>query len=176
VDADPAILSGGLPEGVTLRPAGPSDHDFQRVLYASTRFLELEPVPWDEATKVAFLAAQFEAQTLHYDRYYSRALRLIVEDHGASAGRLFLEEIGDELRIVDIALLPEHRGRGIGTALLAAVLALAASRGRSATIHVEKANPARELYLRLGFLPESEYGVYDFLRWRPPSGAAAVST
>ncbi|HEX6939117.1 MAG TPA: GNAT family N-acetyltransferase, partial [Longimicrobiales bacterium] len=67
----------------------------------------------------------------------------------------------------DIALLPEHRGRGIGTALLEALIAEADAAGKPVSIHVEQYNPARRLYARLGFREVEDLGVYVFME-RPP--------
>ena len=59
---------------------------------------------------------------------------------------------------MDIALLPEYRGRGIGTALLEELLVEADATGRRVTIHVERFNPARRLYERLGFVEAGDPG------------------
>ena len=68
---------------------------------------------------------------------------------------------------MDIALLPEHRGAGIGSAVLRGLLAEAAAAGKPVRIHVERLNPARRLYERLGFAPIEDKGVYYLMEWRP---------
>lgn len=90
---------------------------------------------------------------------------------GESAGRLYVARWKEELRIVDIALLPDFRGRGVGTALLRRLMDEADAAGKPLSIHVEVNNPARSLYDRLGFEEVEDRGVYVFLR-RPPRGAA----
>jgi ribosomal protein S18 acetylase RimI-like enzyme len=147
-----------MPE-LTLRPAGPGDGEFLYRVYASTRSEELEPVPWDEAHKEAFLRAQFGAQDRWYREHYTRASFQVVLVDGEPAGRLYLYRSDDETRIVDIALLPAYRGKGIGSALLQDVLA----DGRRVTAHVERVNPALRLYERLGFSLAEDKGVYLFL-------------
>jgi ribosomal protein S18 acetylase RimI-like enzyme len=87
---------------------------------------------------------------------------------GEPAGRLYLFRGDREIRIVDIALLPEHRGNGAGSSLLRDVLAEADAGGKRVTIHVERANPALRLYERLGFSIAEDRGVYLFLE-RPPA-------
>jgi ribosomal protein S18 acetylase RimI-like enzyme len=161
-------LAEVLPAGVTLRPVVGSDTEHLCALYASTRIEELAPLLWDDAMKAAFLASQFEAQTAHYDRHYPKAERLVIESNGVFAGRLYLDDLGSEIRVVDIALLPAYRGRGIGRVLIGEVQRAAEALGKGVGIHVEKHNPARRLYVRLGLEPTSEFGVYDFLLWRPP--------
>jgi hypothetical protein len=65
-----------------------------------------------------------------------------------------------ETRVVDVALLPEHRGRGIGSALMREVVDEADARGAKIVLHVEVFNRARSLYDRLGFLPVADVGPY----------------
>jgi ribosomal protein S18 acetylase RimI-like enzyme len=83
---------------------------------------------------------------------------------GEDAGRLYVARWEDEIRIVDIALLPEFRGRGIGSALLRDLIDEAEAAGRPLSIHVEQNNPARPLYDRLGFEEAGEFGVYVLMR------------
>ena len=71
-------------------------------------------------------------------------------------------------------LLPEQRGRGVGTALLTAVFAESVPAGRSVSIHVELFNPARRLYERLGFRELSRNGVYALMEW-PGTKATATA-
>lgn len=86
---------------------------------------------------------------------------------GVPAGRLYVHRGDAEIRIVDIALLPEHRGGGIGTALLEELLAEADTSGKSVTIHVERQNRALRFYERLGFSVAEDKGVYLFLERQP---------
>jgi len=71
---------------------------------------------------------------------------------------------------MDIALLPEYRGRGVGGALLADLMAEASAGAIPLTIHVERFNRALRLYERLGFVPVADKGVYLLLQWSPTSG------
>ena len=157
------------PSPITLRPVSSSDRDFLLRVYASTREEELAPVSWTEAEKAAFIEQQFEAQDRHYREHYAGASLDVVEWDGAPAGRLYVARWSDEIRIMDIALLPEFRGRGIGTALLRALLNEASAAGKRLTIHVEKFNPARRLYERLGFAEAADRGVYVLMEATPSS-------
>ena len=145
---------------IELRPAEPADREFLYRVYAGTRTEELAVVPWDEAQKEAFLRSQFDAQDRWYREHYARATFEVVVVDGEPAGRLYLHRGESEIRIVDIALLPEHRGNGVGTALLRDLLAEA---DRRVTIHVERFNPALRLYERLGFTLAEDKGVYLLL-------------
>jgi ribosomal protein S18 acetylase RimI-like enzyme len=127
-------------------------------------------VPWGDAEKESFLRMQFEAQRRHYTRYYPAATHDVVLVDGEPAGRLYVDRGEDEICIVDIALLPEYRGLGIGTALLTPLLGEADAAGKTVSIHVERANRARRLYDRLGFVEVADQGVYALLE-RPPRSA-----
>lgn len=156
------------PAEVRLRPIRPEDRPFLFRVYAETRAAEMALVPWGEAQRQAFLTMQFEAQHRSYQANFAGARFEIVEVGGVAAGRLYVDRGPDETRVVDIALLPEHRGRGVGSALLRDLLAEATASGRCVTIHVEASNPARRLYERLGFVEVGDEGVYRFMRWSPP--------
>lgn len=157
----------------SLRPIRPEDAEFLYRVYASTRAEELKVVPWTDAEKAAFLRMQFDAQHRYYQENYTSSVFdvLLVEEQ--PAGRLYVARWPEELRVIDVALLPEFRGRGVGTAVLGGLLAEAAGKGLPVRIHVERGNPARSLYERLGFQVIEDRGVYLFLEWRSGDGAAA---
>jgi GNAT superfamily N-acetyltransferase len=150
----------------TLRPAGEGDLDLLLRIYASTRTEELAQVPWTDLQKEAFLRFQFDAQHKHYHEHFPDAQYAIIVVQGRPAGRLYVHRRQDEIRLVDIALLPEHRGAGVGSALLAALIAEARAAHKPLRIHVEQFNPALRLYQRLGFVPVAETGVYLLLECR----------
>lgn len=159
-----------------LRPATAADDAFLQRVYASSRQDELAQLPWSEAEKRAFLAMQFDAQDRHYRAHFPDARFDVVERGGVPIGRLIVERTEDEIRLLDIALLPEHRGAGAGSALLRELLAEAAASSKRVTIHVERANPARRLYERLGFrVEEDEDAIYLFMAWRPGDQAKTAS-
>jgi RimJ/RimL family protein N-acetyltransferase len=160
--------------GLAFRPMTDADLPFLAELYASTREEELAPVPWSDEEKSAFLRQQFEAQHSHYTTYYGGAEFLVIERGGEPVGRLYLARWPAEHRIVDIALLPDWRGRELGTAILRDLCDEASEVGRAVSIHVEAFNPALHLYRRLGFSPIEDKGVYRLMEWRP--GGAQVKT
>jgi len=153
--------------GPMLRLAAADDYDFMRRLYASTRAEEMEHFPFEESQKAAFLDAQFAAQFQHYAIHYPTCERNIIEVDGQPVGRLWVDEWKDQIRLVDIALIPDRRGSGIGSMLLRDVLGRAAAAGKPVTIHVESFNPALRLYERLGFERVDSNGVYFLMRWTP---------
>lgn len=156
-----------------LRPITPEDVPFLADVYASTRWDELAPTGWSDAEKSVFCRRQFDAQSAHYREHYPGALFQIIEQDGRGIGRLYVARWEREIRIVDISLLPEFRGGGLGTQLLRELQDEARSVSKSLTIHVERFNPALRLYQRLGFEQIEDKGVYLLLQW---SGAPKLSS
>jgi ribosomal protein S18 acetylase RimI-like enzyme len=109
---------------------------------------------------------QFVAQSRHYTENYPDAEFQVIELDGQRIGRLYTQRRENEIRIMDIALLPEVRGRGIGTGLLNEILDEARAGNLPVTIHVERMNPALHLYERLGFRFLEERGIYFLMEWR----------
>jgi ribosomal protein S18 acetylase RimI-like enzyme len=150
-----------------LRPATDGDLAFMRVLYGHTREDELAVTGWTREQKDAFLDHQFGAQTEHYRQHRPAAVWQILVVDGNDAGRLVIDRRQDDHRIVDVTLLPDFRGRGIGTSLLRTLQRQAAAAGCVLSIHVEVHNPAMRLYERLGFRPVGGEGpVYQLMEWR----------
>jgi GNAT superfamily N-acetyltransferase len=166
----PAALAA---QGFALRPESEADVPFLRRLYVSTRWEELAPViDWTEAQKQAFLESQFALQRHHYRTYYASTEWGVLEHAGVPAGRIYVDRQTNAFCVVDIALLPEWRRRGIGTALLQAVCAEARAAGKLVTFAVEEFNPAQTLYRRLGFREFEDQGMYWFMEWRADDGPA----
>ena len=152
---------------VTRRPIQPDDEDFLYTVYAGTRSDELAVVDWDEARKTAFLKMQFSAQHKHYQEHFPNAAFEIVLLDGNPIGRLYVDRREDEIRLIDIALLPKYRNGGIGTSLLKELMAEAATAHKPVRIHVERFNRALRLYQQLGFTTIAEHGAYFLLEWSP---------
>ncbi len=156
--------------GLALRPVNADDDAFLLSLYVSVRAPEFAVMGWSESQMTAFLAGQYRLQAHHYATHYDSSRFAIVTMAGRPAGRL-LVDYGEEVRVVDISLLRQWRGRGLGTALLKAVLDEAAQTGRDVSLHVDTANPAQRLYTRLGFADTGErHGPYMQMRRPARSG------
>src|SRR5258706_13300165 len=115
---------------VTLRLARPGEEPLLKRVYASTRVEELALVPWTPEQKDVFVSSQFEAQHVHYHAQYPKADYLVVERDGDPIGRLYVDRTPAELHVIDIPLLTEHRGAGIGTRLMAELVEEATATGR----------------------------------------------
>jgi ribosomal protein S18 acetylase RimI-like enzyme len=152
---------------ITFRPIRPEDEALLYQIYASTREEELAQVPWDTAEKEAFLRMQFNAQHQYYQEQFPHAAFQIILRDDRPIGRLYVNRRPDVIHLIDIALLPANRNRGIGTSLLKELLAEASEVGKPVRIHVEHFNPALRLYERLGFSQIGDHGVYYLMEWLP---------
>lgn len=147
-------------QGMTLRPEQDGDDPFLLALYRSTREAELAQIDWDEAQKSAFVQMQFNAQRHHYRHALENVGFDVILENASPIGRLYTQERVTQLHIIDIAVMPAQRGRGIGGLMLQALGYNAALAGKALGIFVEHQNPARRLYDRLGFEMIQDAGIY----------------
>ncbi len=106
------------------------------------------------------MALQVRAQTQHYRAQYPDAEWLVIELEAVEVGRLIRWQGGSEYRLIDFALLPDYRGRGLGSWLLRAELRRAEDLRLPLRLQVERSNPAQRLYTRLGLTLSGDNGVY----------------
>ena len=156
---------------IAYRPETESDQSFVASLYASTRASEFAALNWPEAALTAFLDQQHRAQQRHFRAVFPDGEWLIVEQSGQRIGRLYLNETGDHLHLVDIILRPESRGTGIGTAIVADLIDQAHRAGKPVRLSVDKTNlGAARLYRRLGFDAIDDQGMRETMICRPRVG------
>lgn len=156
--AEPGVISG--------RPVQPKDESFLLDVYASTRAAELALTPWTAEQRFAFVQMQFTAQQAHYQHYYPEAVHEIILANGKPIGRSYIDRRATEIRVLDLTLLPEFRGVGIGTQLFRALMAEAAAAHKTVSIHVEAFNPSLHFFERLGFVKKEEDGIYHLMEWQ----------
>jgi len=154
---------------ITLRDALPSDEPFLFEVYASTRAQEMALVPWDDEQRKSFLTMQFAAQHSHYQAQFPDASYSLICREEVPLGRFYVLRNEEDIRILDLTLLPEYRNGGIGTALLQNLLEEAAQSGKRVQIYVETYNPSLRLFERLGFKNIAEEGINFLLEWRADS-------
>ncbi|NDI85207.1 GNAT family N-acetyltransferase [Undibacterium crateris] len=142
-----------------LRSVSDADQSFLLALYGSVREPELAQTDWNTDQKKAFLQSQFAAQSQAYAQYNNSDFYIVCYQ-GQDIGRLYLQYRSDAVSIVDISLMSDYRSQGLGSSLLASVIALANTRRLPVQIHVEKFNPALSLYQRLGFRAIKDKEVY----------------
>jgi ribosomal protein S18 acetylase RimI-like enzyme len=150
---------------VILRPEQPTDEAFLLELYASTRREELELTQWDAATCAAFVKMQFKAMRQGYASMFPLGQFSIVLLQEQAIGRMVIHRGEQEIRLVDMALMPEARCRGISTLLVQTLQAEARQSGRPIRLQVLKGNRAARLYERLGFRRTGDNGIYDEMTW-----------
>jgi ribosomal protein S18 acetylase RimI-like enzyme len=153
---------------VALRPVTDDDREFLVRVYGSTRDGELSQVTWADGQREAFVRMQFDAQDTAYRSQNPHGSFDVIEVAGRAAGRLYVDRRPGDIRIVDISLLPEFRGAGVGGQLLGRLRDEAAGSGRTLSIHVEIHNRAAALYARMGFVVVAEHGVYRRMEWTAP--------
>ncbi len=162
------MLHQALKNIISLRKFSSLDLPFMKSLYSSSREEELAKTNFSLHEKNLFLSQQFNAQLTHYVNNYNTERFNIIEIDGQPIGRLFVDVWPNEIRIVDITLIPSHRKLGIGTHLLKTIFCEAQQMQYPVTIHVEQNNPAKNLYERLGFSVKSKANdIYLLMEWIP---------
>ncbi|HET7333015.1 GNAT family N-acetyltransferase [Dyella sp.] len=165
--AESSSVDGGVRaphDDIALRAATDVDMDFLRDVFSSTRIQEFLSAGLPVEQIESLLASQFLTQHEYYRRHYPHGRFDIIMQGGRSVGRLYHDWSGDVVRVIDIALLPAYRGAGIGTRLMRAIVARAASKRMPIQLYVEFSNPVRTLYRTLGFVPTGENGIYELMR------------
>lgn len=156
---------------LNLTLAQAEDEPFLFEVYASSRAYEMSLVPWDEAQKIAFLKMQFAAQLNHYRSFYRGAQHQIIHLDDQPIGRIYVANLEEEIRILDVTILPQHRGKGIGTELILSTVEEGRKCGKPVSIYVENFNPSQKLFTRLGFSKVSEHGINILFAWHADASA-----
>jgi ribosomal protein S18 acetylase RimI-like enzyme len=158
---------------ISYRTATAADMPLLLDIYSQVRLPELASVEWSDAQKKFFLHTQFEIQQRYFQQTYGDDEFLLILLGDAVAGRLYIGRWAREIRIIDISLLPQYRGRGTGTRILLALAAEAERFNKFVSLHVEKNNPAFQLYRRLGFHIVADTGVYWRMHRHPHQSQAS---
>ena len=150
---------------VGLRPIRlPEDEDFLRMLYFDRRD-DLQQLPIDAKMKEDLILMQFRAQTMQYAADFPAAEHSVVTFDDDAVGRYIVESRRDEIYAVDLSILSNYRGRGIGAVVLGRTIREAAKSGRRYLLHVDLGNRAKRLYERLGFVTVEETQTNFRMEW-----------
>ena len=153
---------------VTLRPERAEDRDFRYQLFCDSRQPEFALLLAPDVFQQV-MAHQFHAQTTSYQAQFPQARFDIIELAGRPIGRIVVDRPGDHLHIIDQAIIPGLRSRGVGSAIMHALMDEAGRAGLPVQLEVADANdPSLRLYLRLGFVTIETVPLYMRLEWRAP--------
>ncbi|HEY5885871.1 MAG TPA: GNAT family N-acetyltransferase [Pyrinomonadaceae bacterium] len=150
-----------------LRPATVEDALLLFEIYASTRVEEMALVPWTSEQQHAFLKMQFESQQNYYAEKYPGASHDIIYLGGKAVGRIYVARLENEIRIVDVTLLLQHRGNGVGTYLITQLINEATTKVLPLRIYLETFNRSLKLFERLGFRQTTQQGMHILMEWMP---------
>ncbi len=153
---------------ISFRAINDQDQEFLYQVYASTRLMELAVTGWTQEAVDNFLRQQFDFQHQDYMKNYRSAqFDLILGDHNP-IGRLYLDRRQKEIRIIDIALLPQFRRQGIGAGIFRDLINEADEHQLHLSLHVETDNPILPFYERLSFKKDQKVqGAYYFMERLP---------
>ena len=164
------------PPSVSLRPVTPDDREFLVAVYGGTRAQELAQVEWDEGQKEAFIRWQFERQEEEYKQRYPGARYDVILVDGVPAGRIWVGFDDKQIRLLDIAIIPQFQNRGVGTHLLRQLMAEATHANKVLRHMVFVLNDnAHRFYERLGFVTIEDLGGYKHMEWVPGQSQTATS-
>jgi ribosomal protein S18 acetylase RimI-like enzyme len=150
-----------------VRPVVPADEAFLLTLYAGTRADEMALVEWADEERGAFLRQQHDAQMKHYQENFGNARHEIILQEGRPIGRIYVERNDEEIRLLDITILPAERRAGIGTQIMGDLMDEAATAGVPIRFYVWQLNyGALRFYQRLGFNQVGVAGAYLSMEWR----------
>lgn len=152
---------------IELRQAEEKDDSFIETVYRSTREEELNFTNWGEQQKWAFIRMQSVAQLAEYKTKFPGAAFRVIVYKKRDAGRFYTWENENEIRLIDITLLPPFRGKGIGAFLLGELIKKSNKVQKKISLHVDPVNPALKLYLRSGFIHIKNNGRHYYMERNP---------
>ena len=155
-------------DDVQLRPATQLDDDFLGTLYAASRAEEIAASGWSDEVAHLFLTGQRAAQETHYRATYPSARHDIIVMGNRPIGRLWVDRGHQRILLIDILLLADWRGRGIGRGLITGLITEACAQGSFVELSVSTDNiAAQRLYARLGFGNVGSSPTHHHLRCTP---------
>ena len=154
--------------GISLRPATDADQEFLIGVYAGTRADELAQTGWDDSQKDAFIRWQYAMQKQEYEARYPDARYDVILVDGVPAGRIWVGADDTQIRLLDIAVVPEFQNRGVGAYLLRQLMDQATRENKPLRHMVFVLNQdALRFYERLGFKTIEDVGGYLHMEWLP---------
>jgi GNAT superfamily N-acetyltransferase len=151
----------------SLRPETPDDTEFRLQLFCDSRPDDWSRTGLDRHILARLMREQFSLQTRAYLMEYPAARFEIIELDGVRCGRMVTDRAAAALLLVDLALTPGLRRRGIGSAVLGWLCGQAHEAGVPLRLNVASANSAAlRFYARLGFVQTAAAPLTAALEWR----------
>lgn len=150
----------------STRPVTDDDREVLLEIYKASREIELSMTNWAPELRRRFCEIQLDAQTAHYKELYPDASHQIILVDEIPAGRTYVHRGDDQIAILDLAILAEFRGRGIGTSVIKRLQAEAEASSRFLRVYLEDFNPAQKLFITLGFRPVEDEQINIRYEWR----------
>ena len=145
-----ALAAAEPPAGVTLRAAEPDEYAAAHAVIEDA-FLE-----WDLRERKTF--ADWSARALQRPGFAPWHARVAVEDGAIIAAAILAEREGDVVSIEQLATRQDHRGRGVGSAVITDAVRVSAARGaRTWTLQTDSRTGAKDLYERVGLQVRSTW-------------------
>ncbi len=164
-----------LPAGLHVRPSAESDQTFLLELYQSTR-TDLDLLETSQDFILELKTSQYKAQTNSYQEQFPNAMFFTIEYYGQAIGRAVVDFGHNEVLLVDLSLVPEAQGKGLGSAVIRSFMHCSEQASIPMRLSVLQQNfNARALYERLGFEFEQKIGLRDYLAYYPRSTITRVS-
>lgn len=158
-----------------LRPLGGDDQGFLDDLYASRR-TDLQQLPMATVMLAQMIKMQQHVQMSGIQQHFPEAQHFVVEEAGRPVGRVIIDTGVTDLRLVDIAILPQAQRKGIARSILRAMQEQARESNLNVSLAVEITNQAaRTLYLQMGFFVQSSDGLFEQMHWHRPTGNQEVA-
>jgi ribosomal protein S18 acetylase RimI-like enzyme len=148
-----------------LRPARTDDQEFFYRLFCSVHSEKLQLVSLNLEEKNRLIELMYEGFTRHYRTLAPASDDRVVLLNNESIGRMILLQMSKEIWLADLAILPEYRQRGIGSALIGQLQAESMMSKRPVRLQVPQFDRALRLYQRLGFYEVDKVGPYLHLEW-----------
>jgi ribosomal protein S18 acetylase RimI-like enzyme len=156
------------PADISLRPATAGDEQFLKRVHRAARHWEFAFLLQSGETELyhKIMAQQYDSQHRFYFAAYDQAQYAVIQWTDQAIGRLYVDYRDDEVRVLDIAILPDYRGRGIGRIVMTGLCLEAAMRRKPVRLHVHYLSRALRFYQSLGFQQISMEGPSYLMEWQ----------
>jgi ribosomal protein S18 acetylase RimI-like enzyme len=162
------------PADISLRPATAGDEQFLKRVHRAARHWEFAFLLQSGEAELyhKIMAQQYDSQHRFYFAAYDQAQYAVIQWTDQAIGRLYVDYRDDEVRVLDIAILPDYRGRGIGRIVMTGLCLEAAMRRKPVRLHVHYLSRALRFYQRLGFKQIGLEGPSYVMEWQHPDAQA----